>query len=348
MFGFGLVYVFATCAIIVSLFFISRLRRVTQNSKELLPFVGFAVLSFVTAIANIVTSWFDYYNWEQGRFILELWEVYASMQIIVILAIVFVMEYVSKKTKYIVSIYLMIGFVPNLFIHNFELENLILIIVGLPAILLLTPLYYITFLKSTKGPLRTRLLIAFCGIMLIIVANLLRSSSLEPSFGTEGFLISYCIGTGLMIVGVILVGLGFSAFSTFTDIMWKEKLRELYITTAKGDCLYAFSFEKREKIENTDLIAGGLLGIQAMLSEIVKTKGNINNIEYKSVTMLLDQSAGLSAVLVLKGPSSYLQFKLKEFLSQFLEFFEEALKVESPNPLIFISTKGLIEKSFLK
>jgi hypothetical protein len=348
MFGFGLTYVFATTAIILSVFFVSRLRKVSQNSKELLPFAGFAILSLVTAIANIITSWFDYYVWEQGQFILELWEAYASMQIVVILAIVFVMEYVSKKTKYLVSLYLFLGLFPNLFIHNYELENLILIIVGLPAIALLIPLYYLTFLKSTKGPLRKRLIIAFLGIMFIIFANLMRSSSIESSLGTENFLIVYCIGTMVMIAGIILVGFGFSGFSTFTDIMWKEKLRELYVITGNGNCLYAYSFDKKEKINDNELVGSGLMGIQAMLGEMVKTKENLHHIEYKNLIILLEQRNNLSSILVLNAQSSFLQFKLKEFLDMFSEFFEDTLKIENPNSILFSPTKGLIEKSFLK
>ncbi len=42
------------------------------------------------------------------------------------------------------------------------------------------------------------------------------------------------------------------------------------------------------------------------------------------------------------------QFKLKEFLIQFLAFFEVALKAATPTPGEFSPTKILIEKSFKK
>jgi hypothetical protein len=149
-----------------------------------------------------------------------------------------------------------------------------------------------------------------------------------------------------MTVGVVLVGFGFAGFVSFTDIMWKSKLRDLFVVATNGTCLYGFSFEKQETIPVSEILAGGLLGIQNMLSEMVKTKGTLNNIEYQSVSLVMEQAVAFSAILVLKEPSTYLQFKLKEFIGQFSSFFEVALADPAPDPALFTPTKGLVERLF--
>jgi hypothetical protein len=143
-----------------------------------------------------------------------------------------------------------------------------------------------------------------------------------------------------------LIGYGFAAFSTFTDLQWKEKLRELFVISKGGICLYAFSFEKNLPLENSDLLAGGFSGIQALLAEIVKTKESLHLIDYQTVKILLTQSAEAMFVLVIKEESTFLQYKLQLFSDEFQTFFKDSLPRWKGEMDIFKPTITLVQRVF--
>ena len=130
----------------------------------------------------------------------------------------------------------------------------------------------------------------------------------------------------MAIIGTGIIVYSFSAFTTFTDLNWIEKLREIYIINNNGICLYAFSFEKNTNLdyfEENILIGGVFSSIDKLLSEMMKTKEKIQLIDYKNLKILMERGEKVFGVLILNDQSSFLQHKLTIFLKEFENFFGE-------------------------
>ncbi len=347
MVGFALTWVFATCSFAVALLFVIKLNQARRTTKELQPFLAMAVLCLSYGVSHVIASWLDYYRWSQGIVVPGLWKAFAVILFIAGGSFVLVHEYALKKTKYIISIFVFSGIVPMLLLNDFAMENLLLLAWGIPGLLLALPLYYFIFLRPAKGLLKKRMFVTFLGMCAIGLASVLRSDSLVPILGFQGSIYAYAIGTVLDIFGMCDIGYGFSRLSTFSDLNWKTKLRELFVINDSGLCLWAFSFAQNQSIKDSDLIAGGFSGIISFLGEITKTTENLKQIDYHDLKIVLDQGkAGLITILVISDKSTYLPYKLSVFTTEFQTYFQETLAKWDGNASIFAPTAKIVEQVF--
>ncbi len=205
------------------------------------------------------------------------------------------------------------------------------------------PLFmFYMFIKPTSGFLRQRILLALVGICMVGIGIFFRFSFLSDLWGAY----IYSIGTLIAIIGVSFFGYGFAAFSTFTDLNWKEKLREIFVIARNGICVYAYSFGQNRSITDSDLIAGGFSGIQLLLSELVHTSESLQLIDYQNVKIMLEQGQGYMFILIIKEQSSFIRYKLRLFTQEFFEFFKDVIKTWNNNIDIFKPTGTIIQRIF--
>ena len=342
MFGLGLDYVLATIAVFIFLYFIKKISEVRNTTKEFFPFLGLAILALFIGIAMMISSWFDYYRWNYDIEIYPLYKLYTLSILLSLLGSSFFIEYVLKKTKYAITVYMIIGFILIMFINDFDQLNTMILYFAAPAILFFILLYYYTFLRPTSGYLRNRMISVMIGFIFMAFTMVLRNDIFVTMLGDPLF----SIATSFGITGMSLIFYGFSAFSTFTDIKWQEKSRELYVILESGICLYAFSFEKNDYLEDSNLIAGGFSGITSLLSEMVRTDENLKIIDYQNVKIILEQIEGIIFILVLKEESPFLSYKLKNFSLEFMNYYGVILKDWDHDVSRFYPTKTLIDKIF--
>lgn len=347
MVGFAFTWVFSTCCFAVSLFFFKKLDRTRHTTKDLQPFFAMAFLCLCYGIAHIIASWLDYYRWSQDVVNISLWKSFAVVLMLANGSFVAVHEYVLNKTKYVLSIFIYSGIIPIMLLNDFALENTVLLIWGIPGFLFSLPLYYIVFLRPTQGLLKKRMILTFFGMLAIGLASVLRSDSLGSIFNFQTYLIIYTIGTILGTIGICLIGFGFSRLSTFSDLNWKTKLRELYIIHDSGLCMFAYSFNRDQKKEDSDLIAGGFSTIKMFLGEITKSKDSLQQIDYHDFKILLNEGKGsIMTVLIIKGSSTYIPYKLNLFVEEFQNHFGEVLANWKGDSAIFTPTPKIIEEVF--
>jgi hypothetical protein len=287
-------------------------------------------------------SWLDYIWWTSGLPTNPLsgLEILTGLFIIgSFIVLTYILEFVLRKTKYFFTLYMIIGLIILSFI---EMSTLILLFYLAPFPFFVLSAWYYVFIRPTSGFLRNRMVISSLGFISIIVGFLLRYNFMSQLLGSY----IYTVGTILSIIGVTLIGFGFSAFSTFSDIRWKEKLREILVISNDGISLYSYSFEQRSPVDDTDLIAGGFSGIQAMLSEIVKTSESLQLIDYKNVKIMLEQREDVIFILILKEESTFIQYKLKLFSEEFQDFFKDILQSWSGRVDLFQPTRTIIERIF--
>ncbi|MFX0132918.1 MAG: hypothetical protein ACFFDN_04660 [Candidatus Hodarchaeota archaeon] len=340
--GFGLTHVFSTCAFFLFLYFINKSLKVRKVKREILPFIGLAIIFLFISIGFIIFSWLDYNWWTSGLPTNPLTELEILTGLFIIgsfIVLTYILEYVFEKTKYFFTLYMIIGIIVLFFI---EISTLILLFYLSPFPFFILFAWYYIFIRPTSGFLRNRMVIASLGFISIIVGFFLRYNFMSQFLGSY----IYTVGTMVAIMGITLIGYGFSAFSTFSDIRWKEKLREIIVTSKGGICFYSYSFEKRSPVDDTDLIAGGFSGIQGMLSEIVRTSERLQLIDYKNVKIMLEQREDVIFILILKEESTFIQYKLKLFSEEFQDFFKEILQTWEGRVDIFQPARALIERIF--
>lgn len=341
IFGLGLTHIFSTCSFFLFLYFFRKsLNRI--KTQEILPFVGLSIIFLFISIGFIVLSWTDYFWWVSG----EITNPYTGLETLTGLFIIgsficltFILEFCLKKTKYIFTIYMVAGFV---FLNVIGANALNLLIYLLPFPFFCISLWYFVFIRPTSGFLRRRMILAVFGFLNLLVGFFLRYNFMVQLFGTY----IYLVGTIISIFGVILIGYGFIAFSTFSDIKWKEKLREIFVISEGGICIFAYSFEKKTPLDDTDLIAGGFSGIQSMLSEMVKTSENLQLINYQNLKIMLEQGRKVFFILIINEESSFLYFKLKHFSEEFQNFFQDVLAKWTGKIEVFQPTRALIDRIF--
>ncbi len=337
-----LTVVLATGAFAYFLYFFNKLLHAKSTTRELLPFFGITMLFLSFGIAFFITSWYGYYIGEYGWVIFVLFQIYSMSITGGLTALFFIFEYVLKRTKYVITIYLSIMIIIQLFTQTADQTNFIIYILIGPFVIIGPIMWYIIFIRPTSGYLKRRMILAFIGLFLMGFCLIFRGGFLEGFLGK----VIFPIATGVGILGGFLVGYGFSAFSTFSDLNWKDKLRELFVISPKGICLYAFSFDQKAELGESDLIAGGFTGIQMLLSELVKTDQPMQLIEYQEVKILVEHYHDINFILLNKEESTFLQFKLRLFAKEFHEMFKEVLRYWVGEVGIFSPTKALIRRIF--
>jgi len=340
--GFGLTHVFATCAFVLFLVFLNKSIRIKKRLREYLPFLGLTIVFLSISISYLIAVWADYYRWEYGILRLELYLLSFFAMYTTIAALTFLFEYVLKKTRYSITIYLIVAAIIILFIRDLEVLNNFTLYTSGPMFLIIPLFLYYVFIRPTSGFLRKRVLIATPGFLMVGIGIFLRFSFLSVLVG--GYI--YSVGTMVAIIGMCLFGYGFAAFSTFTDLNWKAKLREIFIVSPTGLCVYAYSFEQNRSIKDSDLIAGGFSGIQSLLSEIIHTSESLQLIDYQNVKIMLEQGKSFMVILIIKEESSFIRYKLKLFTQEFYEFFKDAFEIWQNNVDIFKPTGTLIQRIF--
>jgi len=343
MAGLTITAISATCMFFIFLYFVNRLLKVRRTTRELLPFFGIAAQYLLLSLSNFIAIAYDYLYWESlGSIIrIDLLKISLILNFAGYGALTFLCELVLKKTKYIFSILVGLLSVLVIFAQSVEQISITIIILG-PLFLPSFIVWYFVFIKPTSGFLRRRMNWAFFGLFLILGGMVTRGLSHESSSGVY----FGSAGTIGYIIGLSLIGYGFAAFSTFTDLRWKDKLRELFVISPNGTCLYAFSFDQDLPIEDSDLVAGGFSGIQLLLSEMVKTSESLQLIDYQNVKIMIEQKAAVMCILIIKAESKFLQFKLKTFADEFQHFFKDTLAAWKGEIHVFQPTKVLIENVF--
>jgi hypothetical protein len=349
MAGLGTAYLLVACAFFVFLQFFGKFLRTRKTTRELLPFLGLTILALFISISFFIVSWFDYFRWEGvGEFLL-LYKLQNLLNLAAFAAVTFFWEYVLKKTKYIITAYMLVGttlyFVLSIImgrLEDLQASSTYILIFGVPLFILCTPIWYLVFIRPTSGFLRRRMLLSYVGFFSVGIGLIGRNDLFIEILG----IYMYTVGTTIIIIGIALVGYGFAAFSTFTDLKWKQKLREIFVISHNGVCLYAYSFEQNIPLEDSQLIAGGFSGIQLLLSEMVKTEETLQLIDYQNVKIMVEQGENAMSVMIINEESSFLQYKLKLFSEEFQNLFKDLLDHWAGEIEVFTPTRAIIQRIF--
>ncbi len=113
--GFWLTCIFSTCSFFLFLYFMKKLLGVRKTTREILPFLGLAIVFLSISIGFMMLSWIDYTWWVENPIgpeldlILQLQNFFGILIVIGFASLGFLLEFVWRKTKFVLTIYETIG-----------------------------------------------------------------------------------------------------------------------------------------------------------------------------------------------------------------------------------------------
>lgn len=334
-------FISAFVAFYLFLYFFNKLIQTKKALQDRILFLGVVFIFLFISISGIIDYWQMYYPSNLLRTISELFG-FGS-----VISFFSICEFRIKKTRGFVTLYAiiaLISYVTLKYLVSVVIENadLILTVVIAPLLIFYIAFLYLALIKPTSGYLRMRMYLVLFGFFIGLFGFFVTSSLFTGLLGDFEMSFSRIV----VILGLCVMGYGLAAFSTFTDFNWKDKLRELFVISQNGVCLYAFSFEHKVALDDSDLIAGGFSGIQILLSEMMKTKESLHLIDYQNMKIMFEEGENVMFVLVFKEESSFLQYKLRLFAEEFQIFFKDILSHWTGELDVFIPTKTLIKRIF--
>ncbi|QEE17002.1 hypothetical protein DSAG12_02834 [Promethearchaeum syntrophicum] len=178
----------------------------------------------------------------------------------------------------------------------------IALVIGIFAFIDFFGLVYILVVKlAPQKKVRNQVLL---GIVGIVIAGI--GGALEISQRSEDRWL-YPIGILIELIGFIVMRHFFLSIPSYDEFAWKSGMIEMHVIIAEtGISLYYKSFAElkegalngdvkatvtipESERPNSDLVAGGLVGIKGMLAEISGDKGKLENIEIGSKSLVFKQ-----------------------------------------------------------
>jgi hypothetical protein len=197
--------------------------------------------------------------------------------------------------------------------------------------------------------------ILFSGIVISGFSNFLTSIPIDLD-------IIFTIQTIPIIIGLLLTAYGWNLIPSFEELFWYQKLHTLLVFRQKDSLiLYRFSFfqstnnsvendiqnQKSNENDLDNVLASGYLsGIQIVLSNMLKNKGDLRQIEIGNKTLFFEHINDLTFVLITSNAIEELILRLQHFGADFLKQFP----LSEQGPVIEVSkyqsAERLIEKHF--
>ena len=221
--------------------------------------------------------------------------------------------------------------------------------------------FQIILIKKSVGKIKRKFFLFFLGSMVCFpslgFAILVGIGVLAPVINE----IFYFVGVTILLIGMIIISFSVYEFPPFYEFEWRENLLKLLIINQRTrECLYYHDFtneyEFKEKqldgmnefIEDdrNQLISGGLLGIESVITTITNTKEEkIHKIEQKDSFIILGYSLiipYLTYALIVKKDLLSIDHLLDSIKNQFEAFYHEIL----PNFENLQGNQKLLFKSF--
>jgi hypothetical protein len=133
------------------------------------------------------------------------------------------------------------------------------------------------------------------------------------------------------------------------ELEWKDSIQYLYIIRKSGVPIFTYNFsEKRESEERLrdTLLSGILTAISTASRQIAREESPLKQVEHANFTIILEEGEEIFIALVSKKDLNILRTKLYDFLDDFHQMFNELLKTETNDILVFSPAKSLVQKYF--
>ena len=188
----------------------------------------------------------------------------------------------------------------------------VLLLIGLFAIVDFLGIVYILVVQlAPQKEVRKRVLWGIVGIVIAGIGGFIEFSQRSDDNWW------YMYGTIIELLGFIVMRQFFLSIRSYDEFAWKSGMKEIHVIIAEtgislyyrslaeikladlhGDIRVTATIEEDESRPNSDLVAGGLVGIKGMLSEISGERGKLENIEIGEKSLIFKQGTVILCLLL--------------------------------------------------
>ncbi len=133
------------------------------------------------------------------------------------------------------------------------------------------------------------------------------------------------------------------------ELEWKRAIQYLYVIKKGGIVIYSQDLSQLGQPippSDEDLLVGAVSAISSILNEIAHNRNPLKVIEQEGFTILLEESQNIFVLVITIEELKIIRKKMKNFTTEFQEFFEDVLKMEIVDLRLYLPTKKLVEKHF--
>ncbi|NVM29233.1 MAG: hypothetical protein HWN65_10380 [Candidatus Helarchaeota archaeon] len=347
----GLRVILAVGIFIIASMFISKIWKARKSDIELSPFLGFAIFFFSLSASSILFAFHDYMTIEAAYLSLSassltiLYKISISAGYLGMIGLVFVSEKVWGKTKFGLTIINLISLILGLFLLDRGGLQLLTYFTILPNLIFIMLIFLNFFVLKTRGEIRRKMRNAFYCLLGFGLFYLLDTELIASILLIERELLKIISYSGILIT-LVLWGLIFLSFETFTEFGWKDKLRELFIIGPNREALFHYSFIDKTIPETLDLISTSLTGVKDILMEMMKTDVPLKVVDHQDLKVIFEYGKYITIILMANENLRIFHSKLASLSKLFEELYQDYFADWRGETDVFLSSKFLVENIF--
>lgn len=206
----------------------------------------------------------------------------------------------------------------------------------------------------TRENFGSTLSISYLIIIIGMVVGLSFSMSITESLKSSSFKEIFLMGTTFMLCIMCLLFLVYMRETLpRKEQAWKDFLHHIYIIHDSGILLYEYAFIKEKQTDgssvDSDLRAGGIIGVRTILREIVQGKQEVKKIDSGDRVLMIHYSNNVVFALIVKEELIVLRKKIEALIEDFNKEYGEIINnIGSTGVAIntFKPTKNIVLKYF--
>ncbi|MHA1783559.1 MAG: hypothetical protein ACTSVE_00020 [Candidatus Helarchaeota archaeon] len=336
-----------TFILFYALFFLNKLKKKeeTRNQKEIYFGTSFFLISY---LISDIFFFFAYYGMYFGDllFYYQSWKIASIIGLIGTTFFIFTIEknidLIKKLNTHFLFTFISIGLIITVLLTSVDLGRLIAYI-SLPILFLLVLFFHFYIFLKAPQEYKKDLFLSFFGFLLFLVSYTIPTEIAQRilNVSIDPLLI---ISSSLIIFGI---GIYTLKIPPNAELEWHQKIITLFIIHLnKGLRLFDYSFRAAELDEQSDLIAGGIVGISSIIQEITESETNLKIIKQEKANIILESGKFATVALIANEDLQILRKKLKTLIKRFEKMFSIQLAKWTGNIETFLPAKVLVEEIF--
>ncbi len=333
---------------------ISFFARSSRRNRAWQVNLGWGIVFACFCVMQASTIPFSYYLPPDAYTANQWW--LGGIGVFIVVAIIVMFEYFYQKftrTRYIISLSgILIGLI---YLFNITIGGFLFGVYFL-VLFVFTASFFIKLIRLSSGSVRNFVIFFTISFYTLMFGNFLINTDLTLALQQQGIdpLTFGLAGRLIKLFSYFAIYLVLEKLPIFMEVNWRENLGEIYIIhRGAGIPIFHAKFGEIEFTTNNpkelagELVAGGMIGITAMLKEISQSNETMKMFDHGDVKILCEYGANVLIVLYAKVDFKIYWDKLGRLRANVEDLFGTTLQTWSGGNLaIFDPLKVLVKNEF--
>ena len=205
-------------------------------------------------------------------------------------------------------------------------------------------LIYVKKISSKIKEYRLSIYGFFLGVLAYGLGYASTINLMVSSFGS----ISRFIGDIFIIFGISLISLVFVGLPSLREIDWTKNLNKLLLMHKSGSCIceYDFAGSRKTPDQVSQVIAGSLIGISQLLTELMESKKQLTIMDHQDKQIIFAYGQDIIAALIVDEYFGIYRKKLAKFVENIEIIYSPILEDWDREPIRVKPIEKLIKYAF--